>query len=181
MAIPKDAEIPASTSQFVKLKDGPNRFRVLSDVTVGWEGWKDNKPFRHPGNVCRIKPEQVDLNKNQRPNINYFWAMVVWDYSEKRVRVLELTQKTIMSVLYDYEKNADWGDLKNYDIEIIRKKENDKVAYNVVAIPPKPLSPEIITAYEEAEVKLEKIFDGEYPMPEKTEPNGEVPDDEIPF
>lgn len=179
MAIPKDTKIPASSSQFAKLKDGANRFRFLSDVVVGWEGWKDKKPFRHPGAVCKIKPEQVDLNQNQKPNINYFWAMVVWNYSEKRVQVLELTQKTIMGALYDMEQNPDWGDLKNYDIEINRKKEGDRTVYSVLAIPPKPLAPEIIQAYEEADVKLDKIFEGEYPM--DTEPNGEVSDDEIPF
>jgi len=177
MAIPKGTEVPKSSSQFMKLQDGVNRFRVLSDMVVGWEGWKDRKPFRHEGQVCKIKAEQVDLNQNGNPNINYFWAMAVWNYSEKKVQVLEITQKTIMTPLYDMEQNPDWGDLKGYDIEINKKKEGDKTSYTVLAIPPKPLSAEIIKAYEDSKVDLTKLFSGEYPM-EESKP---VNDEDIPF
>jgi hypothetical protein len=185
MAIPKNTKIP-STSQFAKLQDGKNKFRILSDVVTGWEGWKDKKPFRHEGQVCQIKPEQVDLNQNGTPNINYFWAMVVWNYKEDRVQVLEITQKTIMGPLYDMESNEDWGDLKNYDIEINKKKEGDKTSYTVLGIPPKPLSEEIIQAYKEGEVDLSKLFSGEYPMPVETKIDPEtgeviIDSEDIPF
>ena len=182
MAIPKGTEIPKSSGQFAKLQDGVNKFRILSDIVTGWEGWKDKKPFRHEGQVCKIKPEQVDLNQNGRPNINYFWAMAVWNYAEKRVQVLEITQKTIMSPLYDLEQNIeDWGDLKNYDIQITKKKEGDKTNYSVIGIPPKPLTAEIKSAYEASDIDLTKLFDGEYPMKEVKIDEGEAEDSEIPF
>ena len=151
----------------MKFSDGKNRFRVLSDAIVGWEGWKNNKPFRHEGAVCKIKPEDVDLNQNGNPNINYFWAMVVWNYAEKRIQTLEITQKTVMSVLKDLEESADWGDLKGYDVEVGRVKVGDKTQYTTVAIPPKPLSDEIKKAYGETKVDLQKLFTGEYPIDEK--------------
>lgn len=172
MSIPKDLKIPRSSGQFAKLQDGANKYRFLSNIIYGWEGWKDNKPFRHEGEVCNIKPEQVDLNQSGRPNINYFWAAVVWSYAEKRIQVLELTQKTIMSPLYDLEQNEDWGDLKGYDITINKKKEGDKTTYNVAPSPHKELPDEIKQAYEETDVKLEKLFEGEYPMDS---------DEEVPF
>lgn len=178
MAIPKNIEIPKSSGQFVKLQDGVNKFRVLSDIVLGWEGWKDNKPFRHEGQVCKIKPEQVDLNQNGKPNINYFWAMVVWSYKEEKIQVLEITQKTIMTPLYELEQNEDWGDLKNYDIQITKKKEVDKVSYTVLGIPPKPLSEVIGSAFEESDIDLTKLFDGKYPMDETVE---EVDENGIPF
>ncbi len=180
MSIPKDTKIPTSSGQFAKMKDGSNRFRVLSDVILGWEGWKDKKPFRHEGQVCRIKPEQVDLNQNGQPNINYFWAMVVWNYSEKRVQVLSLTQKTVMSALYSLEQNEDWGDLKGYDIEITKSKNADKTSYTVLGIPPKPLSEEIAKEYAETKVDLRKLFEGEYPIEEETVSEDINPED-IPF
>lgn len=166
MALPKDVRIPTSSGQFVKLQEGANRFRFLSDVITGWEGWFQKKPFRHPGDTCNIKPEQVDLNQNGKPNINYFWAAIVWNYGEKRLQVLEITQKTIMSPLYDMEQNADWGDLKGYDISINKKKEGDKTSYTVMGIPPKPLAEDIAKLYEESDIKLEALFDGKYPMKE---------------
>jgi hypothetical protein len=164
MAIPQNTKIPTTGGQFAKLQDGKNKFRVLSDIVVGFEGWKDKKPFRHPGTECKIKDNQVDLNQSGKPNINYFWAMVVWNYEEERVQVLQLTQKTIMNPLYDMEQNEDWGDLKNYDIEINKKKEGDKTSYTVLGIPPKPLSDEIKKAFEEANMDLNKLFEGEYPQ-----------------
>ena len=45
MALPQNVQIPKS-SQFAKLQMGANKFRILSDVITGWEGWKNNKPFR---------------------------------------------------------------------------------------------------------------------------------------
>jgi len=164
MAIPKNIEIPSSTGQFAKFQEGANRYRFLSDIIFGWEGWKDKKPFRHEGQECKIKPEQVDLNQSGKPNINYFWAMVVWSYKDKKVQILEITQKTIMSSLYSLEQNEDWGDLKGYDVEISKKKDGDKTSYTVLGIPPKPLSDEIKKAYEATEVDLTKLFEGEYPI-----------------
>ena len=105
MSIPKGTEIPKGSGQFAKFQAGKNNFRVLSDVVIGWEGWKDKKPFRHEGQVCKIKPEDVDLNQNGKPNINYFWDMAVWNYEDKRVQTLEITQKTIMKTLYELEQN----------------------------------------------------------------------------
>ena len=164
MAIPQGTQIPKSSSQFANLEEGGNRFRFLSDVVVGWEGWKSKKPFRHAGAVCQIKAEDVDLNMNGKPAINYFWAVVVWNYAEKQVQVLELTQKTIMNPLYEMEQNEDWGDLKNYDVQINKKKEGDKTTYTVMGIPPKPVSAEILEAYNSTTVELDKLFEGGYPI-----------------
>jgi hypothetical protein len=164
MALPKNVTIP-KTSQFAKIQTGKNKFRILSDIVTGFEGWKDKKPFRHEGDTCMIKDNQVDLNQSGRPNINYFWAMAVWNYADKMVQVLQITQKTIMNPLYSLEQNEDWGDLKNYDIEITKSKDGDKTTYAILGIPPKPLSEEIVKAYEESDVDLKKLFAGEYPMP----------------
>ena len=166
MAIPKDVQIPKSEGQFAKLEEGKNKFRVLSDIIRGWEGWKNNKPFRHEGDVCKIKPEQVDTNKYGNPNINYFWAMVVWNFNEERIQVLQITQKSIMTPMYDLEQQEEWGDLKNYDIVINRTKEGDKTKYSVNPLPHKELSADIRQAYEETKITLEKIFEGEYPIEE---------------
>jgi len=176
--IPQGTTIPRGSSQFAKLQDGKNRFRFLSEVVIGWEMWQNKKPVRHEGSVCKFKPEDADLNQNGKPAINYFWAMVVWNYDTKAVQVLELTQKTIMSPLYELEQSPDWGDLRNYDVEITKKKEGDKTNYITQAIPPKPLAPEIAEAYSKSEVDLKKLFDGKYPISDETD---EVNPEDIPF
>lgn len=160
MAIPQNTKIPTSNGSFMKLQEGPNRVRFLSDITIGWEGWKSNSPFRHKGEVCKIKAEDVDLNQNKKPNINYIWIAIVWNYTEKRLQILELSQKTIMGALFDLEQSEDWGDLKGYDIEIKKKKEEGKTSYTVLGIPPKPVSIEIRAEYEKTELhkNVEDIF-----------------------
>lgn len=183
-SIPQGTEIPQSSGQFMKFQEGKNRLRVLSDIVTGFEGWRNNKPFRQEDQICKIKPEQVDLNQNGLPNINYFWAMVVWNYGEKKLQTLEITQKTIMKVLKDLEESSDWGDLKNYDIEIVKSKVGDKTTYTTLGIPPKKVAPEILKAYEETEIDLKKLFIGEYPMGTAvTAPSADEADEaeEIPF
>ena len=179
--IPQGTEIPKGSSQFAKLQDGKNRFRFLSEVVIGWEMWQNKKPVRHEGSVCKFKPEDADINKNGKPAINYFWAMVVWNYQAKAVQVLEITQKTIMNPLYnDLEQNPDWGDLRNYDIEINKSKEGDKTNYSVIGIPPKAVSPEIVEAFEKSKIDLKKLFEGKYPI-EGELPNEDINPEDIPF
>lgn len=176
-SIPKNVQIPKSQGQFARLQDGKNRYRVLSDIVTGWEGWKDNKPFRHGGDVCRIKPEQVDENRDGRPNINYFWGIAVYDVANQSIKVLQITQRTIMAAMKNFEDSPDWGDLKGYDIEIIKLKAGDKISYTVVAIPPKPLSDDVRKLYSETKVDLDAIFAGKYPM----DGGSETKADGIPF
>ena len=164
MAIPPNTNIPSS-SQFMKFNDGANKLRIISDFVTGWEGWKDNKPFRHEGQVCKIQATQVDLNKNNKPNINYFWAAIVYNYKEKRVQVLEITQKTVMSALQGFEENSDWGDLKGYDVTVNKSKEGGKTSYTVTPSPAKDMTIEAKQIIDNAEeMDLQKIFDGKYPV-----------------
>lgn len=164
MAIPTNTQIPKGSSQFAKVGEGKLKVRFLSDVKVGWELWKDKKPIRQEGSVCRFNTEDADINKYGKPNINYFWVAVVWNYNDKKVQILEITQKTIMNTLFELEGNVEWGDLKNYDIEITGTKEGDKVKYVVLSNPPKAVAKEIKEELAKANVDLMKIFEGGYPM-----------------
>lgn len=174
--LPKDYEVKDTGGQFMKFQEGENRIRVLSDAVIGWEGWKNNKPFRHPGEVCQITVDQVDIDqKYGKPKINHFWAFVVWNYAEKRIQVAEVTQKTLMKKLFAFNEDADYGDPKGYDIVISKTKNGDKTEYDAIPKPPKALAAEIKQLYEETDVKLEALFEGEYPM-KKTQAEVEATD-----
>jgi len=181
MAIPKNTQIPQGQSQFMKWKLGDNNFRVLSDIITGWEGWKDKKPFRRAGDVCNIKVEEVDLDKGGKPSRKYFWAMAVWNYDTKQVQVLEITQSSIMNTLFNLENNGKWGDLKNYDITVTKKGDGLDTEYNTVPNPHEALSEEILKAYKDSNVDLNKLFDEEYPMGEDTghSPHGTITEEDI--
>lgn len=169
MAIPKGTVIPKATGNLMKFETGKNKIRVLSDVRVGWEGWKDNKPFRHEGGICKITPEMVDMSDSEKskskpkPKINYFWVMAVWNYGTEKVEVLEITQKTIMSPLYNLELEEEWGDLKGYDINITKTGEKLTTKFDIQGVPPKLVSKDILKAYDESDISdvIGDMFDME--------------------
>lgn len=158
--LPKGYKAPEGSSSFMKLQEGANRFRIMSDAVIGWEGWKDNKPFRREGADKNIADDEVDVDqKYKKPKINHFWAFKIWDYEDGgSIKLLEITQKTIMKAIQSLTEDEDWGDPANYDISITKTKNGDKTIYSVKSYPPKPVSPEIQEACEASELDPMNLF-----------------------
>jgi len=163
--LPMHYKVPVS-GQFMKLVDGDNKFRILASAVVGWVGWKNGKPFRRPGIKQNINPTEVELSKYGKPRIDHFWAFPVWNYKDNKIQILEVTQKGIMKDIENYYMIEDWGDPVNrYDLVIKKFKEGDMTKYSVTPLPHKETSPEIKREFAESKIDLNKLFDGEYPMP----------------
>jgi hypothetical protein len=139
--LPQDYQAPASGGGYMKLQDGENRIRILSHPILGWEDWRDKKPLRFTFDAKPAKP--VD---SQKP-VKHFWAMVVWNYSEEAIQILEITQTTIRNSIEGFCKDADWGAPYFYDIKIIRKGDGMETEYAVNPSPHKPLAPAIKEAF----------------------------------
>ena len=96
--LPDDYEVPQKPGNYFKFQDGENQFRFLSTVIVGWEGWIEEdgnrKPIRHK------MDEPFDPSEIDPETIKHFWAVVVWNYNQKRIQILRwlLLQKNM--VLY---------------------------------------------------------------------------------
>ncbi len=45
---------------------------------------------------------------------------MVYDYKAKKVKIMELTQKTVMAPFKPLVENPKWGDPKSYDITMTR-------------------------------------------------------------
>jgi len=161
--LPKDHKIPGGSGSFMKFQDGANRFRILSDALIGWEGWKDNKPFRRKGIEQNINADEVDMDeKYKKPKINFFWCFKVYDYTDDSVKLLSLTQKTIMKGIQGLVEDADWGEPTEYDISVDKIKKGDKTSYSIKSYPHKKMSPEIMEVVEASDVTPESVFkDGE--------------------
>lgn len=132
--LPKNYEVPSSEGNYMKLKIGENRFRVLSSAIIGYEYWtKDNKPVRSR-TLWEEVPEDARLDDgNFRPK--HFWAFLVYNYEAKKVQILEITQKTIMAAMQAYVKNPKWGDPKTYDFSITGEGEGMNREYATIAEP----------------------------------------------
>ena len=52
--------------------------------------------------------------------------MLVWNYKESRIQILELTQAGLKRELVTLAKDEEWGDPRKYDISITKSGEKLK-------------------------------------------------------
>ena len=165
--LPDNYEIPESPSAYMKFVEGENTFRVLSSAIVGFEYWRldsegKKKPVRAKEDWKEIPADCVVQNgkRESKP----FWAFVIFNYSQKRVQILEITQKGIMRAIKALAKNEKWGDPKTFDISINRVGEGLETEYSVMPNPHSPLDPSITKQHEDMNINLEALFDGSDPF-----------------
>lgn len=159
--LPESYEVPKNEGRYLKLQKGENKFRILSRPIVGWEDWKDKKPIRFRMNA---KP---DKSIDPKIPIRHFWAFVVWDYAESKIKILEITQKTIQGAIQSLSRDQDWGSPFEYDIKVIKTGENMETEYTVNPVPHKKIAAEIQEALIQTPVNLEALYDGGDPFEAK--------------
>ena len=91
--------------------------------------------------------------------------MLVWNYRESKIQILELTQAglkgELMSLANDTE---DWGDPRKFDLTITKSGEKLDTRYAMTPKPPKKRSDEINDAVKATKVNLSALFDGGDPF-----------------
>lgn len=166
--LPKDYKRPQTGGGYMKLEDGDNVFRILSDAITGFEYWNvDNKPVRSkefPKNTPSIKTDK-DGNPQK---VKHFWAFIVWNYATNSVEILQITQSSIQDELINLNLDPDWGDPKEYDIKINRKGQDLETKYSVSPKPRKPISEEISQAFKEKKINLQALYVGANPFDVET-------------
>lgn len=153
--LPANYEVPAANERYLKFKeDGDYRFRVLGSAIIGMQLWIDHKPLRKRMDDA-FTLEERELADAERMTIpRHFWAFPVWH--DGMVKILQVEQVTIQRAIQGLVSDEEWGDPKNYDIVVSRRKEGSKVSYSVVPKPAAPLSPAGKASWKEA---LEAGFD----------------------
>ena len=195
--LPKDYEAPKGSSNYLKLEEGQNKFRIVSDAVIGYEYWTDaNKPVRlkeHP----TTKPTDIRVKDDGSYEVKHFWAFIVLDRKDAKVKILEITQASIMRNIEELFLNEEWGDPKQYDLNISRTGSGMETRYTVQPSPTKELTKEEKSLVARMEIDLNALFEGENPFDgvkvetgEKTPPqgkseatddSGEVKMEDIPF
>ena len=60
-------KVPDAPSSYMRLKQGANKFRILSHCLTGWEYWnKENKPVRQSEPFDMI-PADIKIEPNGQP------------------------------------------------------------------------------------------------------------------
>jgi hypothetical protein len=160
--LPAGYEIPVE-SNYMKLQQGDNKLRVLGSAIIGQEYWIETKDGRKPIRKRqgeRISPADIGPDSS----IKHFWAFPVYNYQDKRIQILELTQKTIMNGIQKLTSSEDWGDPKDYDITITKEGEMMQTEYSVVPSPKKKLDIGIQQLYNDMHINLEALYEGADPF-----------------
>lgn len=159
--LPTDYEAPVVESNYMKFQEGLNSFRILSSAITGYEYFNtSNKPVR-----SKKAPEVVPSDIKEKGRVKHFWAFVVWNYQEKKIQILEITQVTIMNAISSLISNPKWGNPKNYDIAVTKTGEGLETEYSVQGEPPiSEPEQEIVDAYIPVKIELEKLFVNEDPF-----------------
>lgn len=150
--LPQDYETPQGGGAYMKLQQGENKFRILSKPIIGWLDWKDKQPHRF--NI-KSKPEKpFDPTKP----IKHFWAMIVFDYTDKQVKILEITQNTIQKAIEHLAKDEDWGSPADYDIKVTKTGQEKATEYKVNPSPKKPLTDDVKEMAKRKPINLDALF-----------------------
>ena len=155
-----------SGGNYMKLQAGANQFRIVGSgddggVIQGMLGWANNddgsrRPFRWR------KDDVPPRNFEEKPKP--FTAMLVWNYNESRIQILELTQTRLQNELFALAKDEEWGDPRKYDISIIKSGEKLETTYALTPKPHKKRADEINEAVKNLKVNLAALYSGGDPF-----------------
>jgi len=149
--LPDNYETPQTGGAYMKLQNGENKFRILSQPIIGWLDWKDKKPFRFG---FKNKPKEPMGEQA----IKHFWAMIVFDYSDQSIKILEITQSTIQKAIETLAKDSDWGSPAYYDLKVTKKGQEKLTEYSVTPSPKKDLPKEVKDLALAKRINLEMLF-----------------------
>jgi hypothetical protein len=162
--LPDNYEVPAGPNKYMKFKLGENKIRILSSPILGYEYWKQEKEGKKPYRITMDTPITMDMVDEKDNMPKHFWALVVWNYNEKAVQILEITQKGILKSLRALAKSEKWGSPKGYDITITREGEGFETEYSLQPDPKSEVDPEIMDKFTKTYINLNALFEGKDPF-----------------
>lgn len=185
--IKEDYKEPVNYGNYTKLEEGENTLRILSEPIMGYEIWKDDlsdegKTIRKPLRFKEGKPipmEEVGHLITEQNRLTFFWAMVVYNQTAKKMQIWEVKQATIRRQILALAQSKKWGDVRDYNLSITKTKtgsESRDVEYTVMPEPKEKLDTGIAKLYKDAHINLEALFDGADPFKEDAVNPDDVPD-----
>jgi hypothetical protein len=154
--VPDDA-VSTGASRYMKFQDGENKIRIISNPIVGWLEWVDRKPVR-----THIDDEPEGGDEDNKPK-KFMTVAVIDRNDDDKVKILEVTQQSVIKAIRALTANPDWGKPFSYDIVITKTGSDLKTKYVVTPSPKKPLSKDVIRDVQETPCNLDQMFEGADP------------------
>lgn len=147
MSLPQDTKgAAAGGANYFKAEKGQNKILIVGDAVTGYEYWTaDNKVFRSPevfeetpGIRTRKVKDKGGNEKEVDEKQKFFWALPVYDYADKTIKIYEITQKKVRDALAGLQANEDWGNpVGKYSVTITREGDGLTTSYTVTPNPAK--------------------------------------------
>lgn len=158
-----DEEVLGGASSYMKLQDGDNEVRIISKPIFGWIGWEDKKPQR---TLLADGPPDVTINE-PKDKPKKFMACLVIDLADDEIKIMELTQQSIIKAILALDKNAKWGKPYGYNLSINKTGANLTTKYVVTPNPKTPVSSAHKAAATEKPCNLMALYEGADPWSEE--------------
>lgn len=162
---------PKSEGNYLKFGAGSTEFLALSSPVIGWQYWNtDKKPVRlatEPvGNLADLPG--IKAEDDGRFKVTHFWAFPVIDVIDGKVKILEITQKSVQNDIRAYIKNPRWGSpVMKYTFSVAKTGEKLETKYTVMANPLATIPAEWNQAWEDVKAfgfNLNELFTGGDPF-----------------
>lgn len=154
--LPKNYEAPKNQHHYFKLQKWKNRIRVVSECLVGYEHWVEDWENKKP-----VRGENSVWAKDEK----HFWAFCVYDYEDKQVKVLTVTQKSIQETITNILQIEWKEDITKYDLYINRTWNLLDTKYTVTSWDTVEHTDEIKKAIEVAsKADLDVLYEGWHPL-----------------
>ncbi len=152
-----DEATSSGEALYFKPQQGENTIRFISEPIFGWLEWVDKKPIR---TTLDEEPEGED--EDNKPK-KFMAAVIIDREDDNKVKIMELTQQSIIKAIKALAGNPKWGDPYSYDITINKSGEDLTTKYSVVPNPKSKLSKDVIKAANAKKCNLMALYDGENP------------------
>jgi len=155
-----------SVSRYIspsKLPAGKTKFRFLGDPMFFFETW-----IKNPDGSSTPKrfamDEDIPLSEVGPDGVKQVMATKVYNYTQKAIQIMSITQVTILSPLKLASENKKYGEPTGYDTYISKTGVGQQSRYTFDKDPKEKLSDEVIKADKMVEMDLHLLLIGADPF-----------------
>lgn len=129
----------ADKTPYTKFENGNTLIRILDDEPFSfWQHWLPQQKtsvtcMGKDCPICGIIHQQKQNNETPKYNSTQRHAIRIWNYTTQRMEVM-IQGRTFFSGLLDLHKEI--GDLKTYDVKVIRKGDGKDTTYTMLPTAP---------------------------------------------
>jgi len=153
---PKEIKVE-STSRYTKLAKGTTKIRMMGEPFFYYETWLENDDGSRTPKRFDLN-EQIPTGELGPDGVKQVMSIVVYNYNEKAIQIMSISQKTILKAIKSYSENPKYGNPTGYDINITKEGEGKQTRYSVIADPKEKVSDEVKKAYDNENIELEMLL-----------------------